>query len=389
MVIQMPMKKLEESKDKTLNRWLETLKQSTARPYKEGMKRYVEFTGLSPTELIEQARQDYIDRVPPWEIRSVKSVEDFIQHLKKQGLSNMSMLSYFSGVRNFYSFNKVPLPKIDNIGISATLTERYKEIDLIKLEDVRKFITTCGTDQKMLKALALCFLSSGQAQSEIQSLKGKHLNKIINGVAVIKMTRAKTNIDYVFFLGSEALAAIKEYKPLIGDEDFIFTQDDGKTKLNVPYIDMLFSRHSNKLGYKRGYINPHRFRHYFKTALTGNMDTNYIEYLMGHKLRGVEDSYFIGTAAQDKILEAYTKNQDKLTVFTDAEVLQKQYDELKKQGLGNEALKEENARLNQDLGAMQFQHEKDLEALQAEMEEMKRQQIAFYKFMQEQAAKKK
>lgn len=54
----------------------------------------------------------------------------------------------------------------------------------------------------------------------------------------------------------------------------------------------------------------------------------------------------------------------------------------------NEVLQMQLQEQKQDMGAMQFQHEKDIEAMDAEMQEMKRQQAAFYKFMQEQAAKK-
>ena len=96
--------------------------------------------------------------------------------------------------------------------------------------------------------------------------------------------------------------------------------------LSSSYVGSMFARHSDKLGFKRGYFAPHRFRHFFKTQLTGLVDTTFLEYWMGHKLPGVEANYFIGTSIQERMLEAYIKNLDKLTVFTDQEVLQKQYD---------------------------------------------------------------
>ncbi len=48
-----------------------------------------------------------------------------------------------------------------------------------------------------MKALILTFLSSGQGQAEILKLKGRHLKDIRNGVAVVNMTRGKTNTGFV------------------------------------------------------------------------------------------------------------------------------------------------------------------------------------------------
>ncbi len=335
-------------KDEVYNQWYEAFdRRNTQLTYRHGLKYFCEFTGVQPSDLIKEAREDYLNRVPPWELRHVKRIESFLTFLKNKNgdLTNNTKLNYVKSVKHFYTFHKIPVT-LNKTGITQGPSEKYLDIPKLKILDIRKAVLSTGTD-KFLKAYILTTLSSGQGQNEIRALKGKHLKNIISGVAVVNMTRGKTNRRYFFFIGQEALDAIREYKPNLKDEDYVFTKKwlttDGNIKnqpLTAQEIDTYFSRHAKKLGFDRSYFAPHRFRHYFKTALTGNMDNTFIEYLLGHKLPGVESSYYLGD--QTKILEAYLKNQHLLTIFTENEILQKQYDELKgRHDTETEKLKEE------------------------------------------------
>lgn len=314
--------------DKTFLAWHQPLfisNKNTANGYRLGVIHFCLFTKKTPTELIEEAREDYINRVPPWDLRHVKRAEEFITHLQTAELANNTKLNYIKGIKHFYKHNKIPLDVAYKIPQGST--EDYLDLPLLKLEDIREAVQTAGHD-KFIKAYILTALSSGQGQGEIRSLKGKNLKNIINGVAVVNKTRGKTHRRYFFFIGAEALQAIKEYKPDLKDEDYIFTQKTSEKQMASCDLGTFLYRHIRKLGFNRSYFAPHRFRHYFKTVLTGNMDSLFIEYLLGHKLGGAESNYYLGN--QPKMLEQYLKNQHLLTVFTSQEVLQKQYDELKR-----------------------------------------------------------
>jgi integrase len=315
------------TKDMLFRQWQGSLKKSTGSTYKIGVIEFCNFTGKTPIQLIEEAREDYINRVAPWDVRHVKAIEGFIEFLKSQDRANWTRLSRINAVKNFYNFNKIPTFLLNSY-ISASASEKYLDLPALKIEDIRRFVTSCGTKSR-LKALILSLISSGQAQAEILKLKGKHLNNVVNNICIVNMTRGKTNQRYTFFIGNEAREAIKDYKPNLKDEEYVFTQDDSEQPIYNQIVEGLFARHAVKLGYDRAYFAPHRFRHYFKTALTGIVDSIFVEYWLGHKPRGTDANYFIGSSIQDRMLEAYIKNLDRLTVFTDSEVLQKQYDELK------------------------------------------------------------
>ena len=326
--------------DACFKRWNNTLNERTAHKFRYGILRYCEFTGKMPTALVDEAKQDYVKGVPPWDMRAVTQAEDFMSSIRKvNGSSNFTKLTWVNAVRSFYGFFKIPLI-LTRTGIPSVSTERYLDIPLLKLEDVRKAVRMCGNNLR-LKALILTLLSSGQAQGEIQRLKGKHLKNIVNGTAVVPFTRGKTNQRYVFFIGAEALSAIREYKPGLSDEEYVFTSDNGK-KLENYAISTMFTRFSQNMGFIPGYFAAHRFRHYFKTALTGLVDSLFIEYWMGHKPRGMDPNYFLGTSIQDRMLEEYLKHLPLLVVSTPQEVLQKQYDDLKaRQGTEQQELKKE------------------------------------------------
>lgn len=335
--------------------WQKSLKPSTASAYYYGLKAYCEFTGKPPGQLIEEAREDYIARVSPWEIRHIKAIEDFSLFVEKDKSANWSKLTKINGIRNFYAWSKIPTIIINKNNIVNSSTDKYLDLPILKIEDIRKFIIACGTKSK-LKALILTFISSGQAQSEILKLKGKHLKNIVNGVAIVNITRGKTNQRYTFFISGEALDAIREYKENIKDDEYVFTQLNNDKPLYVQFVDDMFARHAVKLGFDRSYFAPHRARHFFKTTLTGIVDSVFVEYWLGHKPRGTDANYFIGASIQDRMLEAYITNLDKLTVFTDAEVLQKQYDELKgKVDTEKEELKARMEKQATDMEAMKAQ----------------------------------
>ena len=71
-------------------------------------------------------------------------------------------------------------------------TETYLDLPAMTIEDIRKAVQITG-DNRMLKALILTFLSSGQEQAEIHKLKGKHIKNVVNDVAIVNMTRGKTS----------------------------------------------------------------------------------------------------------------------------------------------------------------------------------------------------
>jgi integrase len=169
-----------------------------------------------------------------------------------ESLRIIQKLNYIKAVKHFYLFNKIPVA-LNKTGITQSVSERYLDIPRLKIEDVRRAVLSTGTNT-FLKTYILTTLSSGQGQNEIRTLKGKHLKNVVNGVAVVNMSRSKINRRYFFFIGQEALDAIHEYKPNLKDDDFVFTKKYSGRTLDASEVDTVFSRHANKLGFDRSYF---------------------------------------------------------------------------------------------------------------------------------------
>lgn len=322
------------TKDSIFKLWHEALmihSRNTGKAYQNGLEHFCEFTKKTPSELIGEARDDYINKVPPWELHHIKDIEAFINYMKSMNgeVSNNSKLLWLKAVKHFYIANKIPVMGV-KAQIAAVARDEYLDIPPLKLEDIRKAVEACGLD-KMRRALFLTSITSAQGSAEITKLKGKHLKHRVSGVAVINTTRDKdiSRHRYIFFIGAEALQAIAEYKPNLKDDEYVFTPVRGGERRLLPQeVVYHFRTIAEKCGFSGGYFNSHRGRHLFKTTMTGNMDSRFIEYIMGHTLPGVESSYFLGQ--EDKLLEAYLKNQHLLSIFTPQEILQREYDELKR-----------------------------------------------------------
>jgi integrase/regulator of replication initiation timing len=359
--------------DESFKVWNEALlihNENTGKLYKIGLEHFCEFIKKTPSKLIGEAREDYINRVPPWDLRHIKDIEAFINYMKslngKENVSNNTKNAWIKAVKHFYAANKIPV-----IGVKAQIPavprEEYLDIPLLKIEDIRAAVEACGVD-KMRRALFLTSISSAQGSAEITKLKGKHLKNRKSGVAIINTSRDKdiSKHRYIFFIGAEALQAIAEYKPNLEDDEYIFTPAlVEKRRLKAQEVVHCFSTIAEKCGFPDGYFNSHRSRHYFETMMTGNMDSDFIDYVMGHTLPGVKSNYFIGQ--EDKLLEAYLKNQHLLSIFTSQEILQRQYDELKRKH--EKQLSAETGSMRNDIE--QIKQEKS--RLHTENEELKQQ----------------
>ena len=338
--------------DEYFIRWFNSLSKTTGKTYIASLRRYCNYLDKTPTELIEEAREDYINPVMPWEYRHINYYEGFINELKKMNLADGTKLVNLNIVKGFYDFYSIPLKKIKH-HIPNVPREEYLDLPVLKIEDIRKAVNITG-DDKLMKALILTIISSVQGVSEVLNLKGRHLKNIKKGVAVVQMVRgkAKTGRKYTFFISHEALDAIYEYKPSIEDGEYIFTKKDGG-KLSGPHVSVMFTRYGVKLGFAQGYFMPHRGRHLWKTVATGRIDQVHVEYIIGHKLDGSQDNYYVGERAQEELLEAYIQVLPRFTVFTNQETLQKENDTLKaKQDGVVEQILEDNKMLKKQMTKM-------------------------------------
>lgn len=226
------------------------LKPNSISVYRISLKNYCNYTGLTPTQLINEADEEYDNGVKK-KNRKIKSyLQGFINHLDNEGRAANTIHNSFINIRSFYDEFEVELPKVK--------CKIKDEEELITIKDIpEKHI------KRALKYANLCYIaiiklmmSSGMGSSEIRSLtlkdyidaQGIRKYNISNFEDTIKklqekeketptwsIRRIKTGMPYVTFSSPEANMAIIEYledrnerMPIQDINDFLFVSKNHK-----------------------------------------------------------------------------------------------------------------------------------------------------------------
>jgi hypothetical protein len=84
----------------------------------------------------------------------------------------------------------------------------------------------------------------------------------------------------------------------------------------------LIERNENKLNLRRDVTMAHGFRKFFVTHATINgMNPIYVEFCMGHSLKGVKDLYFIPPADKNGIYRDILEGNDKNSIINKERIL--------------------------------------------------------------------
>jgi integrase len=136
------------------------------------------------------------------------------------------------------------------------------------------------------KCIAACIVQSGLSISDLLGLRyGDIKEEFERGVVplCLDLSRKKTNIPFLTFVGSWALGLLKEH---LADRDM---QDDTPIfMVTRRAVDSYFRRVGVKFGgwfSGRNPYSPHSLRAAFRTILSDHkVDPLYIEFWMGHKV---------------------------------------------------------------------------------------------------------
>lgn len=293
------------------------LSSSTKLIYSRGYKRFLGFVGLSPEELIEEAKGDRkrqkeegLDIVMG---KPEERVRGFLEYLRgfegKHGkLSSAEVQNGIKAVNKFYKANGIkinlPLPKASR----KTKTKSYRP------EDIKRLLDVCESLRD--RAIILCMFQGGLGAGELTTLNIMDVKAgldsgeeplLIDFTTRGKLERLGGKAFYTF-ISHDACEAVKLYldarekgmlenvpKGMLKPSDPLFIS---QARMRKPdrilggAIQTLFRILTVKAGLtteEEMRINihnpykPHALRKAFKTVLAGaGVNTDYIEFMMGH-----------------------------------------------------------------------------------------------------------
>lgn len=270
---------------------------------------YLQFTGLSPTELIDEAEEDSMkprrERMNPAGIK----IKNFFNHLKKTGRAPKSCESYAGTIRGFYRHNGFP--------IQVHIPRQYETLPKIELnkEIIREVFN--NTQKLRDKTIILIMVSSGMSIEDVLDLKYKDIKEQLENNETplkIESSRVKNNQKYITFFSTECVKIIKQFiKPRlrkIKPNDYIFISIHHIPLSYLAFRRILIDISKKTVGDNR--INTKSFRRFFSTEMKkAGFPTDWVEYMMGHSI-GISKSYLNSGVLR----EMYKAKENVVTILT-------------------------------------------------------------------------
>ena len=333
---------------------------NTKLAYLTALVKYTEFTGKTPTELIEEANADIRSGKLMTERKIFLQIPQFRQYLEKQTnpYTNKTMApgtieKYVSIVIGFYKAFYIETPRQPR---SKNKVKPVKEnIKRIDKDGIRKAHEHANLRDR---AISLCGISSGMGAAEIGSLTLEAYRAGYDPETMITtfdMRREKVGKDFITFISPEATKAIDEYlawrdrppatpykedleeyerrKTTPGSylfisakvrKEYLQTRNEEDRKLVPRAIVEIYKRISENAGMStpRGQFNTyrsHNMRKLFVSTLKNEgADGDIVEYFVGHTLDGSKNAYYEGDP--EKLKKIYEKLYPFLTIKKEIDV---------------------------------------------------------------------
>lgn len=359
--------------DAMVKKWLtETnLAPYTERNYLISLQMYCDFTKLTPEQLIKEADDDVRAGVLNRDRRIKQHLIGFKSSLADGNYSPNTQHGYLSGVKSFY---KVYDHHIPNMGKPVDAKPLPEHLDIPSKEDIREALKVCDARDKAIVLVGCSSGLSASSIVELtieQFFQGLDRE---TGICTLFLHRDKSNTNFITFLDPEATTAVLDYlgyrnrtldytdtrreqqlakqhwveglevknvkrgrkgkkkgeeaddepqgqflfiKRQI-DDSYLKTKSEKLRKLDVKGLLKAYSEIANKSQKSGGQgvwdlIRSHNIRKFFNSTLkNAGMDSDLVEYMMGHTLGPTKDAYFRGNA--ELLRRRYTEFMVHLTI---------------------------------------------------------------------------
>ena len=340
--------------------------------YINALQRYVEYTGMTLGELIEEAQKEEQKGIPTEKRHVGKRLIGFRKHLKGIQLSPASIRRMLAAVKSLYiNGYSIQVPKL---GRDRDLANRIKieNKGIPDREDILKALKTADLRER---CIILGITSSGLSTTDFVDLRVKDFKEGHNeatGITVLDMRRTKTQRDFVTFFSVEATEAFNEYlawrgkeKPetahpdilkgwekhrVYSDEDYLIckkyipdayleSRDEELRRENEKGLQSVFRTLAVRAGVARengmwNMFRAHKLRSwFFSTLINSKCPLEHAEIFMGHSSSlGASTNGTYYSLNIENLKETYLEYMPHLSLLAPVEtkvVFSKGYEELK------------------------------------------------------------
>ena len=373
-VIQINLDDFEE-----VRKWIAQVKEGSRAPYLSAMRAYMEFTGLNPKELIDEAEEDRrkprreqgkpeqrLAEFYKWLLNEyeIKSRGRRRKNTGKKGVSKKMASLYIAAMRSFYKRNGFPImtktPK-------ATPKKENRKM-LLTPKEVRLLVDHAPTLRD--RAIILFMFQGGFDVSTICSLNYGDVKRGLDEgeePLMIEVVREKEEVEYFTFVGHDAIEALKAYlndrkakgEKLAFDSP-LFAKEGAKKKRGERITPNLIQNMLRETALKAGLVTeeelekadlnpcrPHALRSAFSTILRLNgFDPLLVDFMQGHAIP-YNAAYLI--PPPEKVRQMYAEVEPQLSISQLHPIEKKLEEKLKMYREDLAKLQMENQELKQKL----------------------------------------
>jgi len=300
--------------------------QNTINQYIYSLNKFTQFVGKSLSEILQEAKDDYENKVFPDDGSVYKYLTTFQMYLIEEGLVGTTRSGILAKVKTFYKSFFIPV----NPRIAREKEHRLKKSleDVITVHDVERVFYESPIN---FKPVILCLFSSGLRINDLLKMDCKdfiksmkyfsnetEINKLLDDlqprihdntlVAVVHNITMKTKKSHYTFFSPQAvrwivLSLLNHDKKLTNNSP-LFVSKTGK-KLRYTTAERMLIEIREELGYDYAYnskvnkIHFHGFRDAFATIVAPHMDYFRLENLMGHEHVLGHGNYVIQNPVED------------------------------------------------------------------------------------------
>lgn len=357
------------------------LRPSTKKNYRIHLETFQKVTGMSLTELIEEAEAEEDSGIRPRNRKIKKYLKKCQEYLENEDHTPLSVKINLSTIRSFYRYFDIQLPN---------QRAKYKKN---RVTITTKDLPGRGEISKALKysnikyqAIILTMSSSAMGASEVLSLKVKDLinglgenvslkedglidiaktRKIMelkeNNIITWYVTRQKTGHNYITFSTPECIEAIINYlesHPPLSPEDRLF-RAKGKKQLKQKSLFEYFRKLNIRCGWdkmgRQSYFRSHHLRKFWANQMEKrSLGYKSSRLLMGHTADSIQDStgaaYF--KPDHDHLRQQYIQSMDAVMINWKVKVKVVTDEKLKKMEKKIQKLEEEAKKRNELLDSI-------------------------------------
>jgi site-specific recombinase XerD len=283
---------------------------NTRKGYRIGIKKFHEWFGKSPREILE-ARKDDLTQRPNEDLieyrnraaRFEREIEKFHGHLLNQGYTTNTARGLTIGIRQLFRYYQMPIRM--RAGSRVTKTVKTSRNFPLRIEHVRKMFDVAGLRERVILSMAT---DLGLRISDFIKIKKKDLPLLDQEPPVMfDVMTGKEEVVAHGFLSAETVELLKVYLPTLQKKEnpYLFPSN-GNRPISDEWLNQLLGKLADKaqLDLNGKSLTFHCFRKLFLSAsIDSGIGLTAGKKLCGKAIAQSDDTYLTTVKLREKFAQ--------------------------------------------------------------------------------------